>query len=141
MSERLQHKFIEGYVKRAAEYGISLKDLKKQAAEDGPFSIQQAAGAAADEDKLKALVYNRKNHLGHYLLNPFVGGPLTEGLTRMSRRYNTGTSGKGGWARDAGGALPAYTSDKAQERALIQKLLEEKLNSVDTGYGADKGLK
>ena len=83
--------YIEGFVKRASEYGFNENEaveLLKSAAEDGPFRTQEAANMMASEAKLKALAHNRKKHPGHYYLNPFVGGPISEMLTRLGRRHH-----------------------------------------------------
>jgi hypothetical protein len=133
----LRKAFIKGFEKRAAQHGIDKNAAVKLAAEDGPFSMEQAASAAADEERLKALIYNRKNHLGHYLLNPFVGGPLTEMQTRLSRRTHQANSGKHGWGwtvapyGQALGATPLVDHDAKRE--TIRKLLE-KLDEQDTKF-------
>jgi hypothetical protein len=86
--------YINGFVKRAAEYGFSkdnaLELLKAAEEEMGPFDAERAADMMAAELKLKALAHNKKEHPYHYYLNPFVGGPLTEGITRLHRRGHAG---------------------------------------------------
>jgi len=131
-----EHSFLTGAIKQAAAYGLSRGEavtLIKASAEDGPYSLQQAANAAADEIKLKAMVHNRKNHPGHYWMNPFVEGPLSELGTRLSRRMHQGSSGKGGWV---GGQIPlaALFADHDSKRETIKKLLAEKLQSTETGF-------
>jgi hypothetical protein len=83
--------FINGFLKRAADYGVSeneaIEILKKA---DHPFKQEQAARVRALDEFIAATKYNRQNHLGHYLFNPFVGGPLTEGLSRLGRRMTAG---------------------------------------------------
>jgi hypothetical protein len=44
--------------------------------------------ARVNED-IKANEQNRKNYLGHYLLNPYVQGPVREAGNRLSRRENS----------------------------------------------------
>jgi hypothetical protein len=108
--------FINGFVKRAQEYGIAENhalELSKQADVNGPYSVDHASKVKADDERLKGLVSNRKNHLMHYLLNPFVGGPLTEAITRLSRRSNAARTGKGGWGYDAASMISPIGSGVA----------------------------
>jgi len=145
MNTNYQNAFISGFVKAASVAGLTEQEQKqltsavfgKQAAEDGPFSIEQMAQAVAAEEKLKALIHNRKNHPAHYYLNPFVGGPITEGLTRLERRLHTGMSGKGGWSRTPAYGLPAIFSDKDAEREAIKRVLAQNIESNATGYPSD----
>lgn len=108
--------FVNGFIKRAQDYGIAANDalqLIKQADINGPYSIDHASKVKADDERLKGLVSNRKNHLMHYLLNPFVGGPLTEAITRLSRRSNSARTGKGGWGYDAASVIAPFTGNIA----------------------------
>lgn len=89
-----QQAYVNGFVKRAAEYGFSdheaLSILKKASEELGPFDAERAADMLGAEMKLKALARNKEEHPYHYYLNPFVGGPITEAITRLKRRHNAG---------------------------------------------------
>jgi hypothetical protein len=81
--------FINGFVKRAADYGVSEAEaieLLKQA--ERPYRQEQGAHVRALDELISANKYNRENHPGHYYLNPFVGGPITEGAHRLSRRMH-----------------------------------------------------
>lgn len=66
-------------------------EKKAAYAEDdtGPFSGQMAANVSGADKFLGALTRARKTHPYHYLLNPFAPGPLTEGATRLQKRYDT----------------------------------------------------
>ena len=89
-----QQAYINGFVKRAAEYGFgeaeALGILKNANEELGPFDAERAADMLGAEMKLKALAHNKEEHPYHYYLNPFVGGPITEAITRLKRRHNAG---------------------------------------------------
>jgi hypothetical protein len=79
--------FINGFLKRAADYGVSEAEaieLLKEA--ERPYRQEQGAKVRALDELISANKYNRENHPGHYYLNPFVGGPITEGVNRLSRR-------------------------------------------------------
>ncbi len=79
--------FIHGFVKRAADYGVSPEEaetLLKQA--ERPYGQEQAAKVRALDELIEANKYNRENHPGHYYLNPFVGGPISELVHRYLRR-------------------------------------------------------
>jgi hypothetical protein len=81
--------FINGFLKRAADYGVieaEAIELLKQA--ERPYRQEQAAHVRALDELISANKYNRENHPGHYYLNPFVGGPITEGVNRLSRRMH-----------------------------------------------------
>lgn len=56
----------------------------------GPFSGQEAAAVRGTDKTIAGLAATRKKHPAHYYLNPFVGGPITELLWRMQRRFNAG---------------------------------------------------
>ena len=84
-----EQSFINGFLKRAADYGVSEAEaieLLKQA--ERPYRQEQGAHVRALDELISANKYNRENHPGHYYLNPFVGGPLTEGANRLSRRMH-----------------------------------------------------
>jgi hypothetical protein len=57
----------------------------------GPYDRDLAARVMAEDDLIAANTSNRKEHPYHYVLNPFVGGPLTELFHRARRRSNAGT--------------------------------------------------
>jgi hypothetical protein len=95
--------YINGFLKRASEHGFSQNEaveLYKRAfgEEDGPYRQEQAARMVAEEQLLRALAHNKENNPGHYYLNPFVGGPLTELASRIQRRYHAGSAGEHGGA-------------------------------------------
>lgn len=52
----------------------------------GPYSGTTAANVAGLDKQIAAMSGNREKHPGHYYLNPFVPGPLTELLSRSNRR-------------------------------------------------------
>jgi len=120
MDTVIRDAFIRGFHKRAAEFhfrpdelpkgklteitndwfrarGFSDRQLGKEAAVDGPYSLDQAAKVRSYDEDLKAMTKNRKEHFGHYLLNPFVRGPVHEIATRLLRRSAASHAGKGGW--------------------------------------------
>ena len=129
--------YIEGFVKRASEYGFSYNEainLLKQSAEDGPFSMDQVSKAEADDTRLKGLVHNRHHHPAHYYLNPAVGGPIEEVVTRVRRRIHRGSTGKGGWAKQIPYGIPAIFSDQEHAEDTSKKLHEKHLKKIDTSY-------
>jgi hypothetical protein len=82
--------FITGFVKAAANAGIDSKqalEILKQA--EAPFRQQEAAKVRAYDESITANEYNRENHPYHYLLNPFVEGPISEVKNRAMRRFHT----------------------------------------------------
>lgn len=52
----------------------------------GPFRASMGAYLAGLDRAIATNVYNRRNNFGHYLLNPFVGGPISELVNRGTRR-------------------------------------------------------
>jgi len=133
-----QQAYIEGFVKRASEYGFNeheaIQLLQKQANEEsvGPWDAQAAAEMVATEAKLKALTHNKSKHPGHYYFNPFVGGPITEALTRLQRRQTAGLAGEHGIARHllGGGLLNTIQGDEKMRAAV-----RERYNTIANGYG------
>ena len=128
MNESVRDAFIRGFHKRAAEFhfrhdelpkgklteitnewfrarGFSDRQLGKEAAVDGPYSLDQAAKVKSYDEDLKAMTKNRKEHFGHYLLNPFVRGPVHEIATRLLRRRSAAQAGGGGWGWEASNAV------------------------------------
>ena len=100
--------FKNAFIKRAAEHGVTkvaAEELMKIAALDGAFSVDNAAQVRGDDEKLKGMKYNRSEHFGHYALNPFVSGPLTEMYTRLHRRLHASRAGVDGWGPAAGDAV------------------------------------
>jgi len=65
---------------------MSGKQEKLSAAGPGPYAIDQAARVRGLDDQVASMSRNREQHPFHYLLNPYVPGPLSEILTRLSRR-------------------------------------------------------
>ena len=81
--------FINGFVKRAADYGVSKNEaieILKQA--DHPYRQQEAAKVRALDEMIAANAYNRENHAGHYIFNPWVQGPVSEVVNRALRRLH-----------------------------------------------------
>ena len=140
--------YIDGFVKRAAEYGLNASEtqtmLKKAfGEEDGPYRQDQAAKMMADEQILKAIAHNREKHKGHYYLNPFVGGPLSELVKRLSRRYHATAAGEHGALIEGGshaaaaatalgvpfvgglGAIPPMIMGNDKRKDLARKIFEE----------------
>jgi hypothetical protein len=108
--------YIEGFLKRANEHGFSRDEaveLYKQAfaEEDGPYRQEQAARMMAAEQVLKAIAHNKEKHKGHYYLNPFVGGPLTEMGTRLQRRFHAGSAGEQGGLMNSLLGLPGVIAN------------------------------
>jgi hypothetical protein len=73
--------FWDGFEKRAGVFGAIGGETER-----GRLSSKRSAERAGDlvADAADA----RKKNLGHYLLNPVVPGPLSEGLGRLSRRHH-----------------------------------------------------
>jgi hypothetical protein len=93
--------YIDGFVKRAMEHGFTDNEafalLKKAfGEEDGPYRQEQAAKMMAAEQVLKAIQHNKEKHKAHYLLNPFVSGPVREMAERLKRRFHAGAAGEHG---------------------------------------------
>jgi len=150
-----QQAYITGFVKRASEYGVSqqealellgkfAKDKHKDKEEEhiGPWDADNTASRYAADEKLKGLVYNRKHHLGHYIANPFVGGPLTEAATRAVRRYTGGTAGDMGVGLSAAEMVPGLAPVAAlakmihgggkQQKAFMDEIHKKHLKDVET---------
>lgn len=132
--------YIKGFMKRASEHGFNQKEaseLLKRAFgdEDGPYRQEQAARMIAAEKLLKALQYNKENHPMHYYLNPFVGGPLTEAITRLKRRSHAGAAGEYGGLINTLGGFPgaiyqmATADDKRKEE--IKKIYKDHAAKAD----------
>jgi hypothetical protein len=84
-----QH-FLNGFVKAAAQVGIDTAEaveILKQA--EAPFRQQEAAKVRSYDERITANEYNRENHPYHYVLNPFVEGPISEVKNRLMRRLHT----------------------------------------------------
>jgi hypothetical protein len=84
-----QH-FLNGFVKAAAQVGIGTAEaveILKQA--EAPFRQQEAAKVRGYDERITANEYNRENHPYHYVLNPFVEGPISEVKNRFMRRLHT----------------------------------------------------
>ena len=133
---RTEQAYIEGFVKRAAEYGYTVEQAMqafKIAADDdlGPWQAERAADMMATELKLKALLHNKQKHKGHYYLNPFVGGPITEGFTRLKRRSAASMANKHGIPVQllGGGLLSAIRGDE-ELRARARDNFNNNLNDI-----------
>lgn len=103
--------YIEGFMKRASEHGFNQKEASELLKcafgdEDGPYRQEQAAKMIAAEQLLKAMRYNKEKHPMHYYLNPFVGGPVTEALTRLQRRSHASGAGEHGGLINTLGGFP-----------------------------------
>lgn len=73
-----------------AQAKATTKQAVYDGAQTGPFSGQEAAAVRGNDKTIAGLAATRKEHPAHYYLNPFVGGPITELLWRMQRRFNAG---------------------------------------------------
>jgi hypothetical protein len=93
-----------------AEADLASEAAAKEAAyegeQTGPFSGQQAAIMSGLDKSIAGTEYNRRNHPLHYWLNPFVPGPISELVSRFSRRHATGT-GRNLAGAAMGSTLPA----------------------------------
>jgi hypothetical protein len=131
-----QQAYIYGFVKRAAEHGVSedkALDLLKE--KMGPFDAERAADMLAAEVKLKALTHNKKEHPYHYYLNPFVGGPLTEVMTKLDRRGYAGIADDEVLAHHliGGPLLNMYRGGKETRNKV-----REKFNKAVEDYSGEK---
>jgi hypothetical protein len=128
--------YINGFTKRAAEYGLNASEtqvmLKKAfGEEDGPYRQEHAARMLADEQILKAIAHNKEKHKGHYYFNPLVGGPLTELINRLSRRYHAASAGEHGGLINVGssavgfGGIPSMIMGDDKRKEMARKLFEE----------------
>jgi len=84
-----------------AERGHQPPDLLKAAIyageQTGPYSGHKAGLVSGLDKIIAAHKRNRKESPGHYWLNPFVSGPISELLHRWQRRQQaTAGSGVGG---------------------------------------------
>ena len=85
----------------------------------------------ASELKLKALAHNKEKHPAHYYLNPFVGGPLTEAVTRLNRRENASLASKGGISSHwLGGGLLSMIRGDDELRDKVRDRFNGTLDSV-----------
>lgn len=66
----------------------SNKAVMKLAAALGAYTADSAADVVADDQIIQGLSRNRHKHPFHYMLNPFVGGPISEIGHRLDRRVN-----------------------------------------------------
>jgi hypothetical protein len=123
--------YFEGFVKRASEYGYSEEEAVEiyKTAKIGPWSADQAGNMMADEQKLKAMAYNKKNHKNHYYFNPFVAGPITEALTRLNRRTNAGAADDGlAYNFLSGGSLANAIRGGEDRRATVRNMFNKDIN-------------
>lgn len=94
--------------------------VQKEAA-GGPFDTSMGANVSQMDEQISSMERNRHEHPGHYWLNPFVPGPLTEMLARYSRRASAGMHDSWGGALSALptlGIAPAIMGgDAAKQRA------------------------
>lgn len=65
-------------------------ELGKKAAEEsiGPFNLDRGMQQLAYDEMVAASSRNRDKQLAHYLLNPYVSGPMRESIYRLARRHN-----------------------------------------------------
>jgi hypothetical protein len=54
----------------------------------GPFKAEHGARTLGLDPVIASIARNRDEHPYHYWLNPFVSGPVREGLARLGRRYH-----------------------------------------------------
>jgi hypothetical protein len=131
-----EQSYINGFMKRAAEYGLSenqAMSLYKKAygEEHGPYRQEQAARMLADEQILKAIGHNKEKHKGHYYFNPFVSGPLSELYNRFSRRFHAGSADEhGGLINALSGAvglggIPTAVMGDDKRKEMARRLFEE----------------
>ncbi len=87
-----------------------VQQLAKQAADTtlGPFKADRGADVAGLDQLIGAAAFNRHEHPGHYLLNPWVRGPISELLMRLARRVEAteGAGGVGGTAATIANRTP-----------------------------------
>lgn len=119
-----QQAYIDGFVKRASEYGINeaqaMEILEKAAGEQlGPFDADRAATIEAIDSLQKAQAYNKKNHPMHYYLNPFVRGPISNAIHSFERR------------RQAGGLAGGALTGNEEKRNLLRQQFADTLKGVE----------
>ena len=78
----------ENFMKNSELTKIAYELGQKVAYALGPYDVDRIAKQKALDASLAAKAYNRKNNFGHYLLNPYVGGPLFELGNMISERAN-----------------------------------------------------
>ncbi len=63
------------------------RQLQKKARQLGPFDLDRAADVKYYDNRIDTLSSNREKHPFQYMLNPLIGGPIAEVLSRMNRRW------------------------------------------------------